>query len=702
MFEDLIFKIDQKKLLDTLNEQQKEAVLTTEGPVLVIAGAGSGKTRVLTHRIAYLIGVKGVPPYRILAVTFTNKAAEQMKERIKGLLGKEPQGLWMGTFHSICVRILRRHIDMLGYSKNFTIYDRGDQTALLKTLMGRDWSEQPRTMAMRISRFKNGRYVPDEAEAELFRKYDDAMRASNALDFDDLLLKTIELFEKFPDVAKSYADRFQYIHVDEYQDTNRAQYIILKHLAQVHNNIFVVGDEDQAIYGFRGADIRNILDFENDFPNAKVIRLEQNYRSTKTILHAASTLVSHNILRKGKVLWTSNPNGKKIPIIRCRDEEDEANRVVEIIQRSGRPYSHFVILFRTNAQSRAIEQAFRSRGIPYTLVGGIKFYERKEIKDILAYLKLIVNPNDEIALKRIINVPPRGIGKRTVQFLEEFSRKNGITMFQAVQLATEQPMLSSAITNRLKGFLDTINRFSELSKTMDAYNLTKLIVEELDYLEYLRRSSSSQGEAESRIENVVELLGSIKSFVEENEDTSIENYISAVSLRTDIDDWNERSGAVSLMTVHTAKGLEFPVVIIIGVADTIFPHFRSFDTQEQIEEERRLLHVAITRAKEEVYITYPEFMYIRQRPLEESPFLRELPDEAVVWIGRGYGGEEEDEEAGESSTSTEVHAFRSGDIVYHQFFGRGEILRIENGKAIIRFASGLKTLVLKYAHLSKI
>ncbi len=275
-------------------------------------------------------------------------------------------------------------------------------------------------------------------------------------------------------------------------------------------------------------------------------------------------------------------------------------------------------------------------------------------------------------------------------------------MFQAVQLATEQPMLSSAITNRLKGFLDTINRFSELSRTMDAYNLTKLIVEELDYLEYLRRSSSSQGEAESRIENVVELLGSIKSFVEENEDTSIENYISAVSLRTDIDDWNERSGAVSLMTVHTAKGLEFPVVIIIGVADTIFPHFRSFDTQEQIEEERRLLHVAITRAKEEVYITYPEFMYIRQRPLEESPFLRELPDEAVVWIGRGYGVEEEDEEAGESSTSTEVHAFRSGDIVYHQFFGRGEILKIENGKAIIRFASGLKTLVLKYAHLSKI
>ncbi len=704
MFDELIFPVDSKKLLEGLNEAQRKAVLTTEGPVLVIAGAGSGKTRVLTHRIAYLIGVKGVPPYRILAATFTNKAAEQMKARIEKLLGgRKPEGLWMGTFHSICVRILRRYIDLLGYDRNFTIYDRTDQRAVLKSLMGKEWSETPRSMVTKLSRFKNGRYEPDEIEAELFSKYEEALKSSNALDFDDLLLKTIELFEKYPHVADYYSERFQYIHVDEYQDTNRSQYIILKHLARVHNNIFVVGDEDQAIYGFRGADINNILDFEKDFPNAVVIRLEQNYRSTKTILHAASTLVSHNLLRKGKTLWTENPQGKKIPIIRCRDEEEEANRVVEIISRSGRPHSHFVVLYRTNSQSRAVEQALQVRGIPYALVGGIKFYERKEVKDVLAYLKLIVNPGDEVALKRIINVPARGIGIRTVKFIEEFARNNSIPMLQAIHLAVENKILRSITLNRLENFIRTIERFRELSSSMNAYELSKTVVDELDYFEHLRKISNNPAEVETRIENIVELLGSIKNFVEENEDSSLEAYLSAVSLKTDIDEWDENSGKVSLMTVHTAKGLEFPVVIIIGVADTVFPHFRSMASQEQLEEERRLLHVAITRAKEEVYITFPEYMHIRQHPLNPSPFLYELPEDAVVWIGEEGGGDEETDMNERSiSEDARIRAFRPGDIVYHQFFGRGEILRIDNGKAIVRFASGLKTLVLKYAHLSKI
>ncbi len=700
MFDELAFHMDEEKLLAELNDAQRKAVLTTEGPVLVIAGAGSGKTRVLTYRIAYLIGVRGVPPYRILAMTFTNKAAEQMKERIASLLGKRPEGLWMGTFHSICVQILRRHIDLLGYTRNFTIYDRTDQTALLKTLMTGQWSETSRQMASKISRFKNHRYQPDEREKELFIQYQNALKAANALDFDDLLLKTIELFEKHPEVAYSYSERFKYIHVDEYQDTNRTQYILLKHLSAVHGNLFVVGDEDQAIYGFRGADINNILDFEKDFPNATVIRLEQNYRSTKTILKAASTLVSHNILRKGKTLWTENPVGKKIPIIECRDEDDEANRVAEIIQRSGRPYSDFLVLYRTNAQSRAVEQALRARNIPYTVVGGVKFYERREIKDILAYLKVIVNPSDDVSLRRILNVPNRGIGRRTLQFLEDFAKRNNLSLFDAIQLSVEEGMSRTAIANRLKSFIDTINRFKELSSTMDAYELTKTIVDELDYFEYIDRISQTLAEAEGRKENIVELLGSIRGFVEENEDKSVESYISAVSLRTDVDEWDENAGVVSLMTVHTAKGLEFPVVIIIGVADSVFPHSRSMESQEQLEEERRLLHVAITRAKEEVYITFPRYMHIRQFwVLEPSPFLDELPRDAVIWYGRH--GEPMTEEAEEEKTQ-KAQPFKPGDIVYHQFFGRGEILKIKDGKAVIRFPMGVKTLVLEYANLSKI
>ncbi len=704
MFDELFFHIDEKKLLSQLNDAQRQAVLTTEGPVLVIAGAGSGKTRVLTYRIAYLIGVKGVSPYRILAMTFTNKAAEQMKRRIANLLNGEPRGLWMGTFHSICVRILRWHIDLLGYNRNFTIYDRTDQATLLKSLMGRGWSENPRSMASKISRFKNGRYVPEnDIEAKLFQRYQEALKDANALDFDDILLKTIELFEKFPDVAKSYSKRFKYIHVDEYQDTNRSQYVILKHLSQVHGNIFVVGDEDQAIYGFRGADINNILDFERDFPNTTVIRLEQNYRSTQTILKAASTLVSHNVLRKGKTLWTENPVGKKIPIIECRDEDDEARRVAEIIVKSGRPYSHFLILYRTNAQSRAIEQALRARNIPYTVVGGMKFYERKEIKDILAYLKLIVNPEDTVSLRRILNVPPRGIGMRTVKFIQDFSEHNGISFFNAILLSIEQKMLRPLTINRLRNFVQTIERFRELASTMDAYQIAKVVVEETDYFEYLNRSAQTESEVESRRENVMELLGSIKSFVEENEDGSLESYLSAVSLKTDIDEWDENAGVVSLMTVHTAKGLEFPVVIIIGVVDSVFPHYRSFTSQEQVEEERRLLHVAITRAKEEVYITFPRYMSIRPMgELEPSPFLDELPEDAIVWLGYGLEEEESSASSASDSRSESSQPFKPGDIVYHQFFGRGEILKIKDGKAIIRFPVGVKTLVLEYANLSKV
>ncbi len=690
----LPFRISEERILSGLNDEQRKAVTTTEGPVLVIAGAGSGKTRVLTHRIAYLIGVKGVFPARILAVTFTNKAANEMKERIISLLSEEPRDLWMGTFHSICVRILRKHADKIGYSRNFVIYDRGDQESLVKQIARdfRDLAERPGSLVNRISRMKTGLSQElDERILRIYERYQQELKRCDAMDFDDLLLKVLELFESHREVRDFYAERFKYIHVDEYQDTNRIQYMLLRHLASHHRNLFVVGDDDQSIYAFRGADIRNILEFERDFPGATVIRLEKNYRSTRKILQAASTLISHNIHRKGKTLWTDNPEGEKIPIYETWDEREEAERVADLIYSSSRPPSDFLVLYRTNAQSRALEEALRKYGIPYTIVGGIKFYERKEIKDLLAYLRVILNPRDDVSLTRIINVPPRGIGKTSLERFQELASRNGLSLYEAFRYSAEIPGLRKTTRSKLEEFLALIDEFREKLGELDAYEILSEVINRTDYMDYIS-STGQRWEVESRLENIQELLGSVAEFVSENEDGSLAAYLNSVSLKTEIDDWNP-GGAVTLMTVHNAKGLEFPVVIITGLEETVFPHFNSLGSHEEIEEERRLLHVAITRAKEKVYMTFTRRRFMRrERDLRPSRFLKELPQEAVEWMaGKPEEKVPQDDE------------IKRGDLVFHQIFGKGEVLKVYDGKAKVRFRSvGVKTLVLEYAKLVKL
>ena len=690
----LPFRISEERILSGLNDEQRKAVTTTEGPVLVIAGAGSGKTRVLTHRIAYLIGVKGVFPARILAVTFTNKAANEMKERIISLLSEEPRDLWMGTFHSICVRILRKHADKIGYSRNFVIYDRGDQESLVKQIARdfRDLAERPGSLVNRISRMKTGLSQElDERILRIYERYQQELKRCDAMDFDDLLLKVLELFESHREVRDFYAERFKYIHVDEYQDTNRIQYMLLRHLASHHRNLFVVGDDDQSIYAFRGADIRNILEFERDFPGATVIRLEKNYRSTRKILQAASTLISHNIHRKGKTLWTDNPEGEKIPIYETWDEREEAERVADLIYSSSKPPSDFLVLYRTNAQSRALEEALRKYGIPYTIVGGIKFYERKEIKDLLAYLRVILNPRDDVSLTRIINVPPRGIGKTSLERFQELASRNGLSLHEAFRYSAEIPGLRKTTKTKLEEFLALIDEFREKLGELDAYEILSEVINRTDYMDYIS-STGQRWEVESRLENIQELLGSVAEFVSENEDGSLAAYLNSVSLKTEIDDWNP-GGAVTLMTVHNAKGLEFPVVIITGLEETVFPHFNSLGSHEEIEEERRLLHVAITRAKEKVYMTFTRRRFMRrERDLRPSRFLKELPQEAVEWMaGKPEEKVPQDDE------------IKRGDLVFHQIFGKGEVLKVYDGKAKVRFRSvGVKTLVLEYAKLVKL
>lgn len=679
-----IKKIDPDVLLKDLNPRQREAVLQVDGPVLVIAGAGSGKTRVLTYRIAYLIGVLGVSPFQIFAATFTNKAAQEMRERVEKLIETDISDMWIGTFHSMCARILRRHAKSLGYSSNFTIYDRTDQRNLIKTIVGENTRFKPQKLVSRISSYKNGAYIPeDEEEIRIFKKYQELMKLNNALDFDDLLLLTIKLFEEFPEIKEYYADKFHYVHVDEYQDTNRTQYRLLLHLSSKHRNIFAVGDEDQSIYGFRGADIRNILDFEKDFPEARIIRLEQNYRSTKTILKAATEVISRNRYRRGKTLWTENPVGEKIKLISARDDMDEAEKIVNLIYGSGRPYKDFVILYRTNAQSRAFEQVLRNYNIPYTIVGGIKFYERKEIKDILAYLKILVNPQDEVSLLRILNVPARGIGKKTVEFLRDFAERNNLSLFETLQFAENFGGIRANTKLRMKEFYDTITFLREYAKEHTAYEVAKKLIQLVDYREYIIHTYGQNSiETESKFENIDELLGSIRRFSEEVVDPTVENYITSVSLLTDVDEWNERENVVTLMTVHNAKGLEFPIVIITGLEETVFPHISSFGDEFELEEERRLFHVALTRAKEKVILSFATRRSIRPKnTLQVSRFVTEIPEDVI-----------ESDRPIPEGPKYEPQRFKVGDNVYHNFFGFGQVIKVSDGKVEVRFQSGLKKI----------
>ena len=634
--------------LSTLNKEQRQAVETLDGPLLILAGAGSGKTRALTYRIANLVD-HGVSPWNILALTFTNKAAREMRERTEALLGGSVKDMWVATFHSCCTRILRSDIDKLGRDRNFVIYDDDDQTSLIAAIMKRlgvnDKDITKRQIKEHISEAKNKSTEPekflmdnpylDESVLKVFREYQRSLKEYNALDFDDLLGKTLELFQSCPEVLQKYRSKFRYILVDEYQDTNVMQYHIVELLAREHGNICVVGDDDQSIYGWRGADIRNILDFEKDFPGAKVIRLEQNYRSTSNILDAANAVIENNQGRKSKKLWTDNGRGDRIETFTADSERDEAHFVCRKIMegvRNGMNYGDFAVLYRMNAQSRIPETTMVNYGIPNKVYGGQRFYERKEIKDIMAYLRLIYNPFDDIALKRIINVPKRSIGDASIAELARVAEQEGKSMLVAA-LTSEN--IDPRAMKKIKTFADTMGEFIALSRTMPLSEFTWGMISALEYETYLK-AEDKRGEVESRMDNLRELIGNIKEIekdLSEGED-ALRAFLENVSLVSDIDSMNDGNGAVALMTLHSAKGLEFPVVFMIGMEENIFPTSRARNdmSNHAMEEERRLCYVGMTRAKQKLYL-----INARQRNIfgnesynRKSRFIEEIPAELTV------------------------------------------------------------------------
>ena len=634
--------------LSTLNKEQRQAVDTLDGPLLILAGAGSGKTRALTYRIANLVD-HGVSPWNILALTFTNKAAKEMRERTEALLGGSVKDMWVATFHSCCTRILRSDIDKLGRDRNFVIYDDDDQTSLIAAIMKRlgvnDKDITKRQIKEHISEAKNKSTEPekflmdnpylDESVLKVFREYQRSLKEYNALDFDDLLGKTLELFQSCPEVLQKYRSKFRYILVDEYQDTNVMQYHIVELLAREHGNICVVGDDDQSIYGWRGADIRNILDFEKDFPGAKVIRLEQNYRSTSNILDAANAVIENNQGRKSKKLWTDNGRGDGIETFTADSERDEAHFVCRKIMegvRNGMNYGDFAVLYRMNAQSRIPETTMVNYGIPNKVYGGQRFYERKEIKDIMAYLRLIYNPFDDIALKRIINVPKRSIGDASIAELARVAEQEGKSMLVAA-LTSEN--IDPRAMKKIKPFADTMGEFIALSRTMPLSEFTWGMISALEYETYLK-AEDKRGEVESRMDNLRELIGNIKEIekdLSEGED-ALRAFLENVSLVSDIDSMNDGNGAVALMTLHSAKGLEFPVVFMIGMEENIFPTSRARNdmSNHAMEEERRLCYVGMTRAKQKLYL-----INARQRNIfgnesynRKSRFIEEIPAELTV------------------------------------------------------------------------
>lgn len=634
--------------LSTLNKEQRQAVDTLDGPLLILAGAGSGKTRALTYRIANLVD-HGVSPWNILALTFTNKAAREMRERTEALLGGSIKDMWVATFHSCCTRILRSDIDKLGRDRNFVIYDDDDQTSLIAAIMKRlgvnDKDITKRQIKEHISEAKNKSTEPekflmdnpylDESVLKVFREYQRSLKEYNALDFDDLLGKTLELFQSCPEVLQKYRSKFRYILVDEYQDTNVMQYHIVELLAREHGNICVVGDDDQSIYGWRGADIRNILDFEKDFPGAKVIRLEQNYRSTSNILDAANAVIENNQGRKSKKLWTDNGRGDRIETFTADSERDEAHFVCRKIMegvRNGMNYGDFAVLYRMNAQSRIPETTMVNYGIPNKVYGGQRFYERKEIKDIMAYLRLIYNPFDDIALKRIINVPKRSIGDASIAELARVAEQEGKSMLVAA-LTSEN--IDPRAMKKIKPFADTMGEFIALSRTMPLSEFTWGMISALEYETYLK-AEDKRGEVESRMDNLRELIGNIKEIekdLSEGED-ALRAFLENVSLVSDIDSMNDGNGAVALMTLHSAKGLEFPVVFMIGMEENIFPTSRARNdmSNHAMEEERRLCYVGMTRAKQKLYL-----INARQRNIfgnesynRKSRFIEEIPAELTV------------------------------------------------------------------------
>lgn len=636
-------------IYDTLNEQQREAVFCTEGPLLLLAGAGSGKTRVLTHRIAYLIQEKGVNPYHILAITFTNKAAGEMRERVDNLVGYGAEHIWVSTFHSTCVRILRRHIDKLGYDNHFTIYDTEDQKTVIREVMKRlkldkkQYAE--RALLNQISKAKDELVTPSEYEmraagnfretqvAKVYTEYQKQLRENNALDFDDLLFKTVELFQFHPDILEYYQDRFQYIMVDEYQDTNTVQFQFVSMLARKHRNLCVVGDDDQSIYKFRGANIYNILNFEKVFEETTVIKLEQNYRSTKNILNAANEVIRNNKGRKDKRLWTENEDGDLVVFHQYETEYEEANQVlheIEKLSQDGIAYKQMAILYRTNAQSRVFEEKFLLKNIPYRIVGGVNFYSRKEIKDILAYLKAIDNGQDDLAVKRIINVPKRGIGAASIVKISDYAMQKEISFLDACYEAMEIPGLGRA-ASKVQEFSLEIAKFRRLA---DAGSLTELfhaVTEDTGYLMALQAEDSEK--AKARIENIDELLNKVSTYELEADDPTLGELLEEIALVAEVDSLDESDNKVVLMTLHSAKGLEFPYVFLAGMEDGIFPSYMTIisEDKDDMEEERRLCYVGITRAKKKLYLSAAKhrMMHGRTQFNKVSRFIEEIPEELL-------------------------------------------------------------------------
>ena len=717
-----------------LNRIQKSAVESFGKPVLIFAGAGSGKTRVLTHKIAHLVKTNLIPAENILAVTFTNKAAQQMRERVNSLLKDKTVSVNLGTFHSICARILRKEIHHLGYSAQFSIFDVKDQLIMVKVVleaMGIPKNDvTPQEVRHKISYYKNKLIYPDEAQnqahlviekkyAEIYKNYQKALFDNNAVDFDDLLLLPLEIFEKFPNILEQYRKSWKYILVDEYQDTNKPQFMLIKYLAGVHQQVCVVGDDDQSIYGWRGADIRNILDFEKTFGNCEVFKLEKNYRSSGHILEAAASVVKNNNDRVLKKLIAHNGAGAKLGLIETHDEMEEADAVVNALEKEikleKRNFSDFAILYRTNSQSRALEDSFRRSGIPYNIVGGVRFYERKEIKDIIGYLSLIVNTKDTISLRRIINFPPRGIGIKTVDKCVIQAEKDNLEMIDVLK-KPESMGIRGKQADSLTTFYSIINKYNELLPKLNAGELVRTLIEEAGIKQYYRNSSAP--EDTERLDNVMEFFQSVDDFMAREPEGGLSEFLEEVSLLTDLDQWNEQTNRVTLMTLHAAKGLEFPVVFITGLEDGLFPMYSAMEAKEKLEEERRLFYVGLTRAMHKVYLIYAN--HRRRMGSDDlygmvSRFVHEVPEEKLEKISftsaltrKVIGGKPgKHTKTAVSRTVVVFDDFCVGDHVEHAIFGIGKVMALsgqgENQRVGIVFKDGLKKkLVVKFANLKKV
>ena len=779
----------------TLNDMQELAVYHTDGPLLILAGAGSGKTRVLTHRVAYLINEKGVEPYQIMAITFTNKAADEMRERIDKLVGFGADQVWVSTFHSACVKILRRFADQVGYKNDFTIYDADDQKKVMRDIikmMNLDTKMfKEKGVVAKISDFKNKLMTVSDVRdiathdfkertiSQIYEEYQRILKKSNAMDFDDLIMKTVELFQKHPEVLEMYQERLKYIMVDEYQDTNMAQFKFVQLLASKYQNICVVGDDDQSIYKFRGADIGNILSFENHFENARVVKLEQNYRSTKNILDAANAVIKNNESRKDKTLWCDEDRGEKIEVYQAEDGFAEAEMVADTIKEevdNGRAdYNDYAILYRTNAQSRALEEKLMMKNIPYKIIGGQNFYQRREIKDILAYLRIIANPTDDLSVERVINVPKRGIGQTTVDKVKAYAREHDINLYEAFLKASEVPGINAGTATKIKGFTDMIEELSDMlgpsselpvegeDLPSSPYSIKDVVDKLIELTGYVAELVAEEtDEADGRIENIDELVSKVAEYEENAEQPNLGEFLEEVSLVSDIDTLDENSSYVVMMTVHSAKGLEYPHIFLCGMEDGLFPSYMTImsEDDEELEEERRLAYVAITRAMKKLTVSYAKRRMIRGETQYNmiSRFVKEIPTKIVnsknvtdtmahgmrkknsfsnfggyegsLGHGGGYQGRRDD-----SSNSDAVKAFKKkpsygkpkskpsfgkefsvekaevdykvGDRVVHQKFGEGTVKEIEDGprdyQVTVDFDDfGQKMMMASFAKLEKI